>query len=172
MLSTIEALCGETNNWFDEKRIIDDFTIEGGSMSLPFLSVGQFFRIVGSKFNDGLYVFGPDGKISHDVVWATPYEEGKAWDPVPTVVWKETAGFTLADETFHGAVWALCIPKAFVQLAEEVKTYNASDISKPSVLVSESFGGYSYTKNSNNTDTSWQNAFKTKLKRWKKVNRC
>lgn len=169
MLSTIEALCGEVHNYFEQSKEIGDYAIEDGGISLPFLSVGQFFRIVGSKFNDGIYVYGPDGKVMHEIAWQEALDERAVWDSVPTVVWKETAGFALADEEFHGAIWPLAIPKAFIQLAEEVKIYNESDISKPSVLVSESFGGYSYTKASNNTDSTWQNAFKSKLRRWRKA---
>ena len=169
MLSTIESLCAETRNWFTDEPVVSDYTIEGGGLSLPFLSIGQFFRIVGSKFNDGLYIYGPEGKVYHEVEWKEPYDAAKTWDSVPKVVWKETAGFALADETFHGAIWPMSVPSAFIKLAEEVMEYNKSDISKPSVLVSESFGGYSYTKNSNNTDATWQNAFKSKLRRWRKV---
>ena len=172
MLTTIEALCAETHNWFTDKPVIDDWKIEGGSLALPFLSVGQFFRIVGSKFNDGIYIMGPDGKVAHDIDWKLPFEEGHTWDPIPTVIWKEVEGFTLADEEFHGGIWPMSIPKSFIQLAEEIKTYNDSDMAKPTPYISESFGGYSYSKgvgSTGNADNSWQKVFGTKLKRWRKA---
>ena len=171
MINTIEALCAETHNYFEFSKNIGDYKIEGGVLSLPFLSVGQFFRIVGSKFNDGIYVYGPEGKVSRDAEWQKAYAES-TWNPVPAVVWKETAGFTLADEEFHGAIWPLGIPKAFVMLAEEVKAYTDSDMAKASPYISESFGGYSYSKgigSTGNADNSWQKVFATKLNRFRKV---
>lgn len=172
MMATIESMCAETHNWFNEQPVIDDFTIESGSLALPFLTAGQFFRIVGSKFNDGIYIYGPDGQISRTFSWEQPYTSGTSWDAVPTVVWKDEMGFTLADETFHGAIWPMNIPKSFIQLAEQVKAYNGSEAAKPSPFISESFDGYSYSKgvgSTGNADNSWQFVFKSKLKRYRKA---
>lgn len=168
MLSTIEALCAETNNWFNDSPVISDYTIEGGSLSLPFIVTGQFFRIVGSKFNDGVYIMGPDGQVKHEVAWSEPYDEPSTWDPLPAIEWAELSGRTLADESFHGAVWPMSIPRMFIKLAEEVKAYNSSDAAKASPFTSESFGGYSYSKSSV-SDNSWQKVFAPQLKRWKKI---
>jgi len=35
----------------------DSFTVENGSVMLPFLAEGQHFRIIGSVFNDGVYQY-------------------------------------------------------------------------------------------------------------------
>src|SRR5699024_9933803 len=35
----------------------DTYTIEDGGITLPFLQNGQYFRIVGSLFNDGVYQY-------------------------------------------------------------------------------------------------------------------
>ena len=58
MINTIESLCAEVHNYFETSKEINDYTIENGIISLPFLVPGQFFRIVGSKFNDGVYIYG------------------------------------------------------------------------------------------------------------------
>ena len=45
------------NNWFVVGRYDDTYTIEDGGITLPFLVDGQYFRIVGSVFNDGVYQY-------------------------------------------------------------------------------------------------------------------
>ena len=55
---TLTELCQELRNWFcdDEDKHIDDFTIVGGTISPPVdMMEGQYFRIVGSYFNDGVH---------------------------------------------------------------------------------------------------------------------
>ena len=57
----LEEILRACNNWF----LVSDgihtgtFSIEGGSVALPFLADGQYFRIVGSVFNDGVYQYPP-----------------------------------------------------------------------------------------------------------------
>lgn len=53
----LTELCRELKNWFEKDKIFDTFTIEGGSLDLPKAQVGQYFRIVGSVFNDGVYKY-------------------------------------------------------------------------------------------------------------------
>ena len=42
-------------NFFVKEIHKGDFTIEGGSPVLPFLRENQYFRIIGSALNDGVY---------------------------------------------------------------------------------------------------------------------
>lgn len=53
----IEVVLKYLNNYFvpDDGYKFGTYTIENGMLSLPFLVDGQYFRIVGSKFNDGIY---------------------------------------------------------------------------------------------------------------------
>lgn len=54
----LETLLQYLNNWFVQKTYANqDFTIADGSIALPFLQDGQFFRIRGSVFNDGLHQY-------------------------------------------------------------------------------------------------------------------
>lgn len=57
----LTELCRELKNWFEKDKIFDTFTIEGGSLDLPKAQVGQYFRIVGSVFNDGVYQYPATG---------------------------------------------------------------------------------------------------------------
>ena len=54
----LTELCAELRNYFEvpNGRHFGKFTISGGSIApLDFLQEGQYFRIVGSVFNDGVY---------------------------------------------------------------------------------------------------------------------
>ena len=53
----LETVLMYLNNWFVVGRYDDTYTIEDGRLTLPFLVNGQYFRILGSLFNDGLHVY-------------------------------------------------------------------------------------------------------------------
>ena len=53
----LESVLMYLNNWFVVGRYDDTYTIEDGGITLPFLVNGQYFRIVGSLFNDGVYQY-------------------------------------------------------------------------------------------------------------------
>lgn len=132
-------LCAELRNYFETEKRFGTFTISGGSISPSnFLQDGQYFRIVGSVFNDGVH-----RHPAHD----------------------------LTDETFDGAVWAMAVPPAVIDLATEIEEYNKSDVGKPSPYISENFGGYGYTKatDENGLPAGWRSVFKSELNRWRKL---
>lgn len=143
----LTELCQELRNWFDLDRRFGTFEISGGTLTADFLKPNQYYRIVGSVFNDGVHKYAD-------------------------------ATDTLTDETFDGAVWALGIPKAVIDLSDEIDTWQSkygADSPAMSPYVSESFGGYSYNKGSSNvgsnsyTGTSWQAAFASRLNKWRKI---
>lgn len=53
----LETVLMYLNNWFAVGRYDDTYTIEDSGITLPFLANGQYFRIVGSLFNDGVYQY-------------------------------------------------------------------------------------------------------------------
>ena len=138
----LEQVLMNIRNWFPVKGGIysGTFTIKDGGIALPFLANGQYFRICGSVFNDGLHQYPEDD---------------------------------LVDETFNGTIWALAIPKAVIELADEIGKWqekNGEAASSP--FSSESFGGYSYSK-ATDAETggavTWQSAFKKQLSAWRKI---
>lgn len=151
----LEQLLKYLKNWFKVRNDVDGvysatYTIESGGITLPFLQNGQYFRIMGSVFNDGLYIYGDDIKDGDGNV------------------------MTLHDETFYGTVWALAVPKAVVELSKEIETWQtkyADTVNSP--YTSESFGGYSYTKagagESGAGVSSWQDVFRSKMNKWRKI---
>ena len=137
----LTELCAELRNYFEvpNGRHFGTFTISGGSIApLDFLQEGQYFRIVGSVFNDGVYQY---------------------------------PATSLTDEVFEGAVWAMAVPPTLIALSAEIEAYNESDAAKASPYTSESFGGYSYTKatDENGAPIGWQKAFASRLNRWRKL---
>lgn len=80
----------------------------------------------------------------------------------------------LHDETFTGSIWALAIPKAVIDLSEEIAAWQKQYGKKAaSPFSSESFAGYSYTKvggaNENGGTGGWQAAFKARLNPYRKL---
>lgn len=53
----LEAVLTQLNNWFDRDVYAGTFTVTGGKLELPDLAAGQYFRVVGSVFNDGLHQY-------------------------------------------------------------------------------------------------------------------
>ena len=73
----LTELCAELKNYFLRDREADihygSYTISGGSIVLPFLLTGQYFRIVGSVLNDGVYEYPAVGLTDETfagAVWA------------------------------------------------------------------------------------------------------
>ena len=72
----LTEICAELRNYFEvpNGRHFGKFEISGGSIApLDFLQEGQYFRIVGSVFNDGVYQY-PATSLTDEVfegaVWA------------------------------------------------------------------------------------------------------
>ncbi len=71
----LENVLRHVRNWFLAQDGIHTgaFTIAEGSIVLPFLLPGQYFRIVGSMLNDGVYKYPAEGLADESfdgVVWA------------------------------------------------------------------------------------------------------
>ena len=152
----ISEICAELRNYFLRDYMNPEhyihygsFVIANGEMqSLPFLKFGQFYRIVGSTFNDGVHKYSANHRGAED-------------------------SETLTDEEFEGAIWEMFVPKEVVDLSAEIQDWvskNADTINNP--YQSESFGGYSYTKviaSTGKLSTDWQSHFAGKLNRWRRL---
>jgi hypothetical protein len=145
-------LCKECRNFFTKGKIFSRFTIKNGviSSSSPLISKdlikdGQYFRIVGSTFNDGVY-----------------RGNGSVVDPLTN---------SPIDEEFEGAVWVMAVPPSVIALAAEIKAYVDSDAGKASPYVSESFGGYTYTRatGANGQPLTWQKVFEKRLNTYRRL---
>ena len=146
----LTELCQELKNWFDTERHFDTFTIEDGELDLPFLLDGQYYRICGSVFNDGVHKYGDESDVLTDESF-----DGAVWAmAVPPAVVALDAEITAWQEKYGGV-----------------------DSEAMSPFSSESFGGYSYNKGSSSGSgngnsgnaSSWQNAFASRLNNWRKI---
>lgn len=70
----LETVLMHLNNWFVVSRNDDTYTIEDGKLTLPFLANNQYFRIVGSLFNDGVYQYSDTLDLTDETftgsIWA------------------------------------------------------------------------------------------------------
>lgn len=145
----LTELCKEINNWFEYAKFFGTFTIEDNVITGNYsLQDGQYFRIVGSVFNDGVYKFGDELDLADETF------TGAIW---AMAVPKEV--IALADD-----------------IKDWSDKYLGVDSAAMSPFNSESFGGYSYSKSggsssSGNVDLSgtWQGAFADRLNHWRKI---
>lgn len=56
----LEQILDYIHNYFERDVVDGSFTISDGSVVLDFLQDGQYFRICGSVFNDGVYRYPAD----------------------------------------------------------------------------------------------------------------
>lgn len=57
----LSEVCDELHNWFETDKRFGTFEVAGGEITLDFLKPGQYFRIVGSTFNDGVWQYPTSG---------------------------------------------------------------------------------------------------------------
>lgn len=136
-------------NWFDrnQPKYYGKFTIENGALVGDYkIATGQFYRIMGSALNDGVYKYGSEEELDDEVF------EGAIWlMAVPKDVRNLIAEIDMWQEKYGGI-----------------------DSANMSPYQSESFGGYSYSKASGGSTSSssvptWQSVFADRLGRYKKL---
>lgn len=68
----LEQVLRYIRNWFPASFHNGTFVIENGTIDLPFMQNGQYFRIVGSVFNDGVYQYPAElqDETFNGSVWA------------------------------------------------------------------------------------------------------
>lgn len=147
MEKTMTEVCGYLNNYFWESKIQSTFTISDGTLEIPALKEGQYFRIIGSTFNDGVHKY-----------------------PIAT-------SKKLTDETFKGEIWAMAVPQAVTALTSEIEAWNelyggvGSEAMSP--FNSESFSGYSYSKSGGSatggSTAGWQDVYAGRLAPYRKL---
>lgn len=138
-------VCDYLNNNFWEKRIRGTFSIEDGSVTIPALKNGQYFRIFGSTFNDGVHIY-PATDL-HDEEFEGTIEAMA----IPAVV------IAIASD-----------------IKDWQTKYGGANSAAMSPFNSESFNGYSYSKsgsgNANSgSNVTWQDVFGGRLNKYRKL---
>lgn len=138
----LTELCGVLRNWFETDRISDTYTVKNGSITLPFLQNGQFFRVVGSVFNDGVHQY-PDYAMADETF------DGAIWPmSLPPAV--------------------LCLAEEIQAWQEK----NGDIAASPYTSESFGGYSYSKTTSGAATGTgmvTWQSVFKSRLNQWRKI---
>ena len=150
----LEEVCQNLRNWFvsyDKGDVfsgsfeVKDGVITGqGQTKTPTINAGDYFRIIGSRQNDGVYIAGTD----------TPKDEyfnGQVW-----ILRPPAAFLALLND-----------------IAQWQERNGAADSANMSPFTSESFGGYSYSKGAagqtGGTAITWQRQFSSRLNAWRKI---
>lgn len=147
----LTQVCHELKNWFDKARFFGKFVIENGSIisrndGTMGLQNGQYFRIIGSIFNDGVYQY-PTTDLTDEEF------DGAVW-------------CLAIPQDFLNLVADIDAWQA---------KYGGIDSEAMSPFTSESFGGYSYSKSGGGASDgttnagTWQSVFSSKLNKWRKI---
>ena len=138
----LEQVLMHLKNWFLVPGGIHEgtYTIEDGGIALPFLANGQYFRICGSVFNDGLHQY-PASDLKAETF------EGTVWAlAVPQAV-IELASEIEAWQTKNGEA------ASGIYQSESFGGYSYSKATD-----SESGGA-----------VTWQSAFRSRMNAWRKL---
>ena len=140
----LENVLLHLKNWF----IVPDgvhagtYKIESRELELPFLQDGQYYRICGSVFNDGLHKYGDiQDKLQNETFTGT--------------VWALAIPKAVVELSEKINEW-------------QIK--NGETAASP--FTSESFGGYSYTKATDSVTgavATWETVFRTQLNPYRKL---
>ena len=137
---TMNDLCDKLNNYFEREIHTGTFTVENGSISLPFLLNGQYFRIVGSVLNDGVYKYPCSGLTDESF-------RGEVWA--------------------MGVPPALI---ALLAEINEWQTKYGETVQNPYDSESFAGYSYSKSKDSQTGGAvTWQSAFRSQLSKWRKI---
>ena len=146
MEKMLTEVCEYLNNYFWIKKINGKFTITGGSLTSSYLKEGQYFRILGSIFNDGVYKYP-----------ATDLED----EEFTGQIWAMAVPRSVIELTKEIDDWQ--------------KKYGGIDSDAMSPFTAESFGNYSYSKSVSTTasgataSNSWQSIYANRLNKWRKL---
>lgn len=150
----LDAICAEIHNYFtrESDKIIGDFAIVDGVVSPPSclqkIQNGQYYRVIGSVFNDGIHRRGDetltDEPVFHGAIWLMR---------IP----KDFLDLCASIDAWQNK-------------------YGTADSVNMSPFSSESFGGYSYSKgsgggNDGSSVPTWQSTFASQLNVYRKVKR-
>ena len=105
----LEQILRHLNNWFLLEIHEGTFSVENGSIALPFLLTNQYFRIVGSVFNDGLHQYPATDLVDETFtgsVWALAVPKAVTELSTEIEAWQEKNGEAAASpyqsESFGG----------------------------------------------------------------------
>lgn len=141
----IDQVCALIHNWFCEDADVraGDYTVEDGALDVDFLLPGQYFRVVGSVFNDGVWKYPAEDMADETFT-------GEIW---PMRLPRDFVALCAEIETWQGKYGAAMLSPYTNESVIGVYSYTKA--------ATGTGGAYSAT--------AWADAFKVKLNRWRKL---
>ena len=139
----IEQICAFIHNFFYGDRYSGTFTISGGTLTVPGLLNGQYFRICGSRMNDGVYQYPPTGLTDETFT-------GVVWDMRPPKSFLDLVSEITTWKTQYGAVTAG---------PYQSESFNGYSYSK----------GTATDASGRSVPVTWQTTFGSRLNEWRKL---
>lgn len=137
-------LCKELNNWFAKEKQFGKFTIAGGSLNVSGAQEGQYIRIIGSVFNDGVYEY-PTKNLKDETF------EGSIWLlAIPTEVLKLNEEIEAWKEKYSEVM----------DSPYQSESFGGYSYTKASTSGSGAVGQSGIT---------WQSTFADRLSHWRKI---
>lgn len=144
-MSMLEQALNYLNNWFtyESETYRGRCSITDGVLACGLaLRDGAYYRILGSRFHDGLYQhLVPVEDVDEDEEKLEIVEDSDETES------EEEPTDNGVDEVFFGSVSLCALPASFLDLVYEMEAWQAKyGEAMSSPYQSESFGGYSYSK--------------------------
>ena len=139
----LEQILGYIHNYFEKRIYRGQFKIESKSLVCDFLQEGQYFRIRGSIFNDGVYKYSEDELHDEEFI-------GEVWSlAIPPAV------IELVSEI-----------DTWVQTYGDVTNNPYSSESFGGYSYTKMQG---YASSGGNNMSTWQSVFENRLNQWRKI---
>ena len=137
----LENVLRHLKNWFLVEIYHGAFAIRNGGIELPFLLDGQYFRIIGSVLNDGVYRYGDELALKDETF------EGAVW------------ALSIPQALLY-----------IVQDIEEWQFKNGKAVASPYTSESFGGYSYTKATDAQTGGAmTWERAFRPQLNQWRKV---
>lgn len=143
-MADLTRICARLKNHFLRDKHEGTFELVGGTAPLDSLLDGQYFVIVNSVLNDGVFQNAPESLAK------------------------------IRPETFTGRIWSMAVPVDFEELVADIDGFNAKVRElglTDKGYASEAWGGYSYSLSSGAPAymQEWASRINTGLSMYRKI---
>ncbi len=139
----LTEICQELRNWFERSKLYGTYTIVDGSLAVPGAQNGQYVRIIGSVFNDGVHKY--------------PFTDLKD-ETFKGSLWLLAVPKEVEDLSKEISTW-LTTNAAILTSPYQSESFGGYSYSKAS----------SGTGGSQGNAITWQSMFGSRLNKWRKI---